>query len=308
MLELTPLLVGFITFVVVTTTVLVAGRAFATQASVQRRLPQPVFAAPEEASSRPAGLLSMLASKIDEKKFGVDGALRSKFRRDLLRAGYFSDDAVRYYIFAKLGTVLALPIVTYIFSELMIGRFNYLNLILVVTSTFIAIFAPDAYVSRAQRRLHQQYRVVFPDLLDMLVVCVDAGLSLDASFGRIRPEVQKRSPALSANLEILGIETRAGKSPADALDRFADRVNLDEVRAFVLALRQSMELGTDIADALRVFSDEMRNRRLLRAEENANKLPVKMVIPLGACIFPVILLSMMLPVVIRLLSVMGHGG
>jgi tight adherence protein C len=142
----------------------------------------------------------------------------------------------------------------------------------------------------------------------MLVVCIDAGLGLDASFGRIRPEVAKRSRALEANLAILGAEVRAGRSTADALDSFADRVNLDEVRAFVLALRQSLELGMDVADALRVFSDEMRDKRLLRAEETANKLPVKMVIPLGVCIFPVILMVMMLPVAIRFLSVISSTG
>ena len=183
-----------------------------------------------------------------------------------------------------------------------------MNLVLVAASAVIAIAGPDAYIARAQRHLQQKYRVIFPDLLDMLVVCIDAGLSLNGAFDRIRPEATKRSSALGSNLAILGAETRAGRSTADALDSFADRVNLDEVRAFVLALRQSLELGMDVADALRSFSDEMRDRRLLRAEETANKLPVKMVIPLGVCIFPVILMVMMLPVVIRFLSVMVKVG
>ena len=105
------------------------------------------------------------------------------------------------------------------------------------------------------------------------------------------------------NLGFLGAETRAGRSTPDALSTFADRLNIDEARSFMIMLRQSIELGTDIGDALRVFSDEMRNKRLLRAEETANKLPVKMVIPLGGLIFPVILMVVMLPVVIRLLSI-----
>ena len=105
------------------------------------------------------------------------------------------------------------------------------------------------------------------------------------------------------NLLFLGAETRAGRSTADALGTFADRLNIDEVRAFLILLRQSLELGTDIADALRVFSDEMRIKRLLRAEETANKLPVKMVMPLGGLIFPVILMIILFPVIIRLLAV-----
>ena len=127
---------------------------------------------------------------------------------------------------------------------------------------------------------------------------------MDAAIARIQPEVSKQSRALGMNLSLLGAETRAGRSTADALGAFADRLNIDEARAFTILLRQSLELGTDIGDALRVFSDEMRNKRLLRAEETANKLPVKMVMPLGALIFPVILMVVMLPVIIKLLSIM----
>jgi tight adherence protein C len=308
MIEMTPLLIAFIAFVAVTTTVIVVGRALSSQAAMQRRLPLPINSTTTQSQIASANFFSLLVSKIDEQTFGVNSVLRAKIRRELVRAGYFSDKAVRNYVFAKFAAVILFPVLAYLFSEIFVGPFGYLNLTIVSGSAFIAICGPDAFVARAQRHLQSQYRIVFPDLLDMLVVCIDAGLSLDASFGRIRPEVEKRSRALGVNLEILGSETRAGRSTPDALDRFADRVNLDEVSAFVLALRQSIELGTDIADALRIFSDEMRGRRLLRAEENANKLPVKMVIPLGACIFPVILLSMLLPVVIRLLSIMGKGG
>jgi tight adherence protein C len=120
--------------------------------------------------------------------------------------------------------------------------------------------------------------------------------------------VTKQSAALGTNLIILGAETRAGRSTAEALSTFADRLNLDEARAFVILLRQSLELGTDVSDALRVFSDEMRQKRLLRAEETANKLPVKMVLPLGGLIFPVILVTVMYPVIIRLLAVMHQTG
>jgi tight adherence protein C len=113
---------------------------------------------------------------------------------------------------------------------------------------------------------------------------------------------------MGMNLTFLGAETRAGRSTADALGTFADRLNIDEVRAFVITLRQSLELGTDMSNALRVFSDEMRTKRLLRAEETANKLPVKMVLPLGGLIFPVILMLILLPVILRLLAITGQVG
>jgi tight adherence protein C len=133
-------------------------------------------------------------------------------------------------------------------------------------------------------------------------------LSLDAAFNRIRPEVSKQSRALGTNLMLMGAETRAGRSMPDALGTLADRLNIDEARSFVILLRQSLELGTDVGEALRVFSDEMRGKRLLRAEETANQLPVKMVLPLGAFIFPVVLMVVLVPVLIRLTTVMQARG
>ena len=144
---------------------------------------------------------------------------------------------------------------------------------------------------------------VFPDLLDLMVVCVDAGLSLEAALERISMEMLKQSRELGMNLVLLGAEMRAGRTMAESLSSLADRLGLDEARSFAAMLRQSIELGTDVAMALRVFSDEMRERRLMRAEERANQLPVKMVIPLGLFIFPVILLVIMFPVIVQLMTV-----
>ena len=153
--------------------------------------------------------------------------------------------------------------------------------------------------------MQQRYRIAFPDMLDLLVVCVDAGLSLEAALERISGEIVRESYELGMNLRLMGAERRAGRSTIDALDGLAKRVGLEEARAFAGLLRQSIELGTDVAEALRVFSDEMRDRRMLRAEERANQLPVKMVAPLGLFIFPVILMTVMVPVGIRLASFMN---
>lgn len=311
MLDLTPLLVALMVFGFVAIIVFVVGRYLTDQALMHRRLPISV-STPQSGGlpdSVPNFFLASLAGKIDEKKFGIEGPLRARLRRDLLRAGYFSDQAIRGYIFARIGLVLVLPTITFILAQIFLSRFGfYMGLALVALSALIAILGPDAYIARRQRFMQQEYRLVFPDVIDMLVVCVDAGLSLDTAFARIRPEVSKQSRALGMNLTFLGAETRAGRSTADALGNFADRLNIDEARAFVIMLRQSLELGTDIGEALRVFSDEMRSKRLLRAEETANKLPVKMVLPLGAFIFPVILMVVMVPVVIRLLAIAYRTG
>jgi tight adherence protein C len=174
---------------------------------------------------------------------------------------------------------------------------------LVAAAFLVGNLGPSALIARRQRLLTVKYRTHFPDLLDLMVVCVDAGLSLEAALERISLEIMKQSRALGMNLVLLGAEMRAGRSMSEALTALADRLGLDEARSFAAMLRQSIELGTDVAMALRVFSDEMRDRRLMRAEERANQLPVKMVIPLGLFIFPVILMVIMFPVVVQLIMV-----
>jgi tight adherence protein C len=312
MAEIAPILLAVIAFIFVAAGVFFAGRYMASQAAISRRLAIPVAASPGVSVTEfnpPRFFLAGLANRVDEKKFGIEGALRAKFRRELIRAGYFSDDAIRYYIIVRIGLVLVLPVVTFVFAEIFMASFSfYLILLLVSVSVGIALLGPGAYVARRQSRLQQDYRIVFPDLIDMIVVCIDAGLSLDAAFTRIRPEIGRKSHALGINLTLLSVETRAGRSTADGIATFADRLNLDEARTFALMLRQSLELGTDVGDAMRVFSDEMRTKRLLRAEETANKLPVKMVIPLGVFIFPVILMVIMVPIFIKLLSVFKQVG
>jgi tight adherence protein C len=312
MFEMAPLLITVMAFASVAIIVFVVGRYIASQALMNRRLPvhasTPQSAGLSE-SVVPNFFLASVVGKFDEKKFGIEGQLRTKLRRDLIRAGYFSEHAIQVYIFARLGFVLVLPTIIYILTQIFLSQISfYSSLAIVAVSALVAVLGPDFYIARRQRLLQQQYRIVFPDLLDMLVVCTDAGLGLNAAFARIYPEVSKQSRAMGMNLSFLGTETRAGRSTADALSAFADRLNIDEARAFMIMLRQSLELGTDVGEALRVFSDEMRNKRLLRAEENANKLPVKMVLPLGALIFPVILMVIMIPVIIRLLSIMHQTG
>lgn len=307
--ELTPLIVPLIAFVSVVGIIFVVAHYLMQQAVISRRLAVPNSATQRqtEADRAASKLIEVLADKLNESKLGISGVLRSKLRKDLIRAGYFSNNALNYYLVFRLTILIVLPIVAFAFMEVFAGSMNqYMTIGLVAFITLIAFIGPDAYISHRHKVMQEEYKLNFPDLLDMLVVCSDAGLSLDAGLARVRSEIGKASPALAINLGILNSETRAGRSLTDALGTFADRLNLDEAKSLVAMLRQSIELGTDIGDALRVFSDEMRTRRLLRAEENANKLPVKMVLPLGLFIFPTILMVVMVPVVIKLMYVFHY--
>ena len=176
-------------------------------------------------------------------------------------------------------------------------------LVIVVIATVVGVVGPDAFVARRQRLLSREYRIVFPDFLDLLVVCIDAGLSLEAALTRITGEMTRRNRYFGINLAIMAAETRAGRSFVDALATLADRLVIPEARSLVAVLRQGIELGSDIGEALRVFGDEIREKRLLLAEERANTLSVKMIFPLGFFILPVVLMVVLIPVLIRLAAV-----
>jgi tight adherence protein C len=304
MFEATPALIILMAFAAVSGLVFVGGQYLAREIRVQQRIAAPLRE--HETTSRPFdGFDSFVRKYFDEKRFKLDAPARSKLRLELFRAGFFHPHAINYYIFWRLAVVVAFPVIAYfVAATFLADHSSLLKFGLVALSTVLGVLGPDAYISRRQRKQVQEYASTFPDLLDLMVVCVDAGLGLEASLGRISVEMAKKSRALGMNLVLLGAETRAGRSTIDALASFSDRLGLDEARSFIATLRQSVELGSDVGDALRAFSEEMRDKRLLRAEERANQLPVKMVIPLGTCIFPVILLVIMLPTVVRLMSFM----
>jgi tight adherence protein C len=306
MQESIPLIVAILSFGTVSAVAFLIGQHVWVQSRIQRRLSRPTPTS-NPTGARPGALDAFIGKHFDVKRFGIDDSLRGKLRRELVQAGYFKNDAVNYYVFSRLVAVIILPLLSYIVVEAFFpGLGQLLKLAVVSISALLAIAGPDAYLARRKRMLAQQYRLVFPDLLDLLVVCVDSGLSLEAALDRITGEMVKQNRPLGLNLMMMGAEMRAGRSTIDALNSLADRLDLDEARSFVLVLRQSVELGSDVAESLRIFSDEMRDKRIMRAEENANKLPVKMVAPLGLFIFPVILMVVMLPLALRVMAVLPH--
>jgi tight adherence protein C len=300
--QLFPLATMFIAFGAVAAAVYVTGQYVTTEVRVQKRAA--VQEREPEATALFAGVNTLVTTYFDEKRFGLEDTFKAKLRRDLVRAGFFNVQNVSYYIFIRIAAAVVLPGVACLVALTTLDEFGWpLKLGLVAAAFLIGNLGPSALIARRQRLLTVKYRALFPDLLDLMVVCVDAGLSLEAALERISLEIMKQSRALGMNLVLLGAEMRAGRSMSEALGALADRLGLDEARSFAAMLRQSIELGTDIAMALRVFSDEMRDRRLMRAEERANQLPVKMVIPLGLFIFPVILMVIMFPVVVQLIMV-----
>jgi tight adherence protein C len=161
------------------------------------------------------------------------------------------------------------------------------------------------YVDRRISARAMEHRAGFPDFMDLMVVCADSGLALEAALERVGREMGDSYPSLTANIHMTNLEIRAGRPLKDALERFADRLALEEARQFATLINQSIDLGSSITDAMRVYSDDMRHKRLSRAEEKAYALPSKLTVPMMVCIFPVLFVVILLPVFVRL-HVGGH--
>lgn len=233
-----------------------------------------------------------------EKERNEPNALEAK----LFRAGFYQSSAPLIYTLSRLGAVCIGFTVTYALLSRVLpphlpSIFAYAGAALIGLA---CIVIPSIALDRFENGQKQIYRRGFPDFMDMMITCADAGMSLEAAVERVGNELAGTHRWLGIQLSIMNLQLRAGKPLREALRELADRIGLEEARALAVLFRQSEELGTSLTDALRVYSDEMRGQRMLRAEERANALPVKMMIPLGLCIFPVVLMVVMLPVIIRM--------
>ena len=204
----------------------------------------------------------------------------SAIKLKLMQAGYRSKNSVRIYNF--------LQFVLGIFGLLIGGAYSIVQMSgpVEVTSQQLAMWIlipggigyvlPKYWVTRRQQMRQEAITNAFPDSLDMMLVCVEAGQSLDQSIIRVARELKSGFPELAEEFEIVGQESKAGKDKNTVLKDMSDRCGVADIASFVTVLVQSSQFGTSIADALRVYSSEMRDKRVMRAEEKANKLPTKM--------------------------------
>jgi tight adherence protein C len=221
-------------------------------------------------------------------------------RMDMVRAGFFDPLAMYWYYAARVFCAIVLPTIFLFTVQLLPYSFSPTKLMLGVAFFALAGYAlPGFYIRRRQIRLKEEVRHGFPDFLDLLLVCVEAGISPPAAIDRVGRELAFDHPHLGANLHLVSLELRAGQALITAMKNLAERVGVEEVLSLAALLRQSEEFGTSLADALRVYSLEMRDKRMSRAEEKAHALPVKLVLPLVLCIFPVMIMVIMLPLIIR---------
>ncbi|MEM7767130.1 MAG: type II secretion system F family protein [Pseudomonadota bacterium] len=235
----------------------------------------------------------------------ADAAERSAIQQKLVRAGYMHPDAVPLYYAARtVCLIVPLAVAGVMYGLVRPGWLDPESVWLGVPfAVGIGVLAPSFYLDRRVAARSKACFKGLPDMMDLLVACVEAGLGLDAAVLRVADELAQRHPHLSRHIRTVGLEMRAGKARKAAWKTFADRVGLEDAQSLATMLRQAEEMGTSLGETLRVLSKDMRARRMLKAEEQAMALSAKLTLPLIVFVFPVLLGVLILPAVIRLQDV-----
>jgi tight adherence protein C len=231
---------------------------------------------------------------------------KSELRRFLNLAGYYGRRTPAIYQLVRIVAALGLGLV----SALGYGQLfpNQPFWVITGVSMLLAVlgyYLPRSLVSLRRDKLCEEHRQGFPDFLDLLVICVEAGIGVDSAVDRVSKDLTLNFPSLARNLQFMSLESRAGRSTREALSNLAQRLGIEEAKSFATLVQQSEELGSSLVQSLRVYAEEMRAKRLARAEEKAHGLPAKLVIPLGFFIFPVILGVTMMPVALKVFKALG---
>jgi tight adherence protein C len=222
------------------------------------------------------------------------GSLRLR----LVQAGFRRDEAMP--IFFGIRVVLALVLFA-IFSTSIVMR---PNLTFALAGVGAGYLLPGMVLARLAKRRAHKIRLSLADMLDLLVVSVEAGLGLDQALTRVGSELEFAYPDLSAELRLVNLELRAGKARAEALRNLADRTGVEDLGSLVTMLIQTDKFGTSVSQSLRVYSETLRTKRRQRAEEAAAKTGVKMVFPLVLCIFPAVWIVTIGPAAIKFVQVL----
>ena len=225
----------------------------------------------------------------------------SPLRVQFFNAGIRHDNARLVYYAAKTVLPLALAGAVYLALTVFSQFAGQKLLLCVATAALVGIYLPNAVlwwlVSERQREIFE----TFPDAADLMLVCVEAGLGLDAGLARVAEEIRLKSHALADELHLTLLEMRAGGTREKSLRNLAARTGVEELGTFAIMLTQADKFGASIGESMRVFSDDLRHKRQMRAEEGAAKVPTKMLLPLVLFIFPSIIMVIMGPAAIQII-------
>lgn len=224
----------------------------------------------------------------------------SPLRRQFIHAGIRSDKAPLVFFGIKTLMPALFAALGYLALQITGATWDNGTLLLLLSLALVGYYLPNFFLARIVRQRKRDILNAFPDAADLMLICVEAGLGLDAALTRVAEEMQLRSPALAQEIHLTNLEIRAGITRDQALRNLSARTSIEEIGTFASMLSQSDKFGTSVGDSLRVFSDDLRTKRHIRAEELAAKVPTKMLFPLVFCIFPAISMVVLGPAGIRI--------
>ena len=241
-----------------------------------------------------------LVDTIEKSGLSLADTKGDALRKKMVAAGYTAPEAPRVFTFLRLVLTLALPAL-YLALNYFTGNAPSLFKLYLIgcVLALMGLYLPNLYVTAKADRRKAELVNGFPDALDLMLVCVEAGLGLEAAFDRVGREMSLSHPLVAQMMGGVVLELRAGRAREEALRGMANRTEVDEIRSFATLLIQSDKLGSSIGQTLRIYAAEMREKRRLRAEEKAHRLPVLLSIPLVTCMLPVMIGVLMLPAAIR---------
>ncbi|KJS45791.1 MAG: pilus assembly protein TadC [Roseovarius sp. BRH_c41] len=229
----------------------------------------------------------------------------SEMRLKLMQAGYRHRDAVRYFHFAQFALgigLLILGVIYYVLFKSGTETSTQETLMYILGPAGIGYMMPKYWITKRQQKRQEEIQDGFPDSLDMMLVCIEAGQSMDQSIIRVASEMRASYPALAEEFEIVSLQIKAGRDKPSVLNEMAERCDVQDITSFVTVMVQSQTFGTSIGEALRVYAAEMRDKRVMRAEEKANKLPTKMTLATMMLTVPPLLIILVGPSVLGIMK------
>ncbi|MGE8178114.1 type II secretion system F family protein [Pseudomonas fluorescens] len=251
------------------------------------------------------GNLQLLLERVGQRFGSAESAQASETQLMLMHAGYRSSSAVQMYWAVRLLLPLILVGVALLILPLIPRLSLTLGLLLVLMAAAIGWLLPAMYVSKRKQMRQARLRAAFPDALDLMVVCVESGLALPTTIERVAEEMAVSQVELAEELALVNAQIRAGITSTAALKQLAVRTGLDDVQGLVSLLGQSIRFGTSVADTLRIYADEFRDRRTQAAEEMGAKIGTKLIFPLIFCLWPSFFLVAIGPALIGVLKAFG---
>ena len=253
----------------------------------------------------PADLKSMVSGGLESVgKLLATSQNQFKLQEDLQRAGYYGARPVTIFLGAKAAAAIALPAAFLVYQSVLDLSLKMV-IVAVVVLLVLGLRLPGFWLARKIRQRCARLKGDLPDCLDLLVVCVESGLGIDAALLKISEKMSVSCADLSQELRLVHLEMQAGNSRQEALRHLAERTGVKEIQSLVAKLIQSEKFGTSVSKALRVHADTIREKRKQAAEERAGKTAVKMLFPLIFCIFPALFVAILGPAIIQMFTALG---